>query len=220
MNARPLALALAGLVALAARPASAQTSPPSSVPPPLRAEGPRPEAPVQLVGQLGLDLGFEKLIGATMDDGSTSSLKANQGVNGSVGLAFLKLDGGRFATQATIGVEYSTISASNGSARWLAYPLEVMELAYLDPLRFGAGFSYLLSPSVKGDGFFDSIGTVPFKNSLGIVLEADWVLRAAQSARGARYTLGVRYVIQKLEAKAGGDVMDANAVGFTLGFTG
>lgn len=177
------------------------------------------EPPVQLVGQLGLDFGFEKLLEVQMSDGSTRSITANQGVNGSVGAAFLKLAGGRLATQATLGVEYSGISASNGSARWLAFPFEVMEVAYVDPVRFGAGVSYLLAPSVSGSGVLDGFDA-KFKSSLGLLFQADWVWRMPRNLRASRFTVGLRFVVQKLELKAGGPAFGANAMGIVAGFTG
>jgi hypothetical protein len=174
------------------------------------------EPAVQFVATFGADFGSKKLIEAELDDGSTRSLKANQGVNGSVGAAFLKLDGGRFATQATIGVEYSAITASNGTVRWLAFPLEVMEFAYLDPIRLGAGLSILLSPNVKGDGFFEGIDA-DFKPSAGLALQADWVFRFKASPRAGRMTIGARYVVQKLQVDvSGAPKIDANAFGIDI----
>lgn len=228
------ALTLAVAVAYLPAVASAQAAPggaaprtavPLPPPPPGTAPIARPpaaappEPAVQLVGQVGYDFGFEKLVEAQMSDGSTQTLKANEGASGAMGAAFLKLAGGRLATQATIGIEYSAIKASNGSVRWLAFPLEVMEFAYLDPLRLGAGVSWLLGPSIKGNDFFEGLD-LDLKNSLGLVFQADWVWRLPQNPRAGRFTAGVRFVWQKLEAKAGGPAFDANSFGLVVGFTG
>ena len=130
---------LAAVAAFLALASNARAQAPSTYAPPARpssappaATPARPEPPVNFVATFGADFGSTKLLQVPMSDGSTRTLKANQGVNGSLGLAFLKLSGGRFATQATIGVEYSAITASNGSIRWLAFPLEIMEMAYLE----------------------------------------------------------------------------------------
>jgi hypothetical protein len=189
---------------------------------PVATREPRPAEPaVHFVVQGGFDLGSTKLLEATLSDGSTQSIRANQGLNFGVGAAFLKLAGGRFATQATIGVEGWSINASDGDVTWMAFPLEVVEMVYLDPIRLGAGVSYLLSPSLEGDGVASFID-VEFENSLGIVLQADWVGRVRGSGRGGRFTLGPRYVIQKLKVKgaAGLPSIDANSFGFFLGYTG
>lgn len=225
------ALVIAAGVAFFPAGASAQAAPPPSgvpLPPPPAGTVPIQQRPpaaapaepaVQLVGQVGYDIGFEKLVEAQMSDGSTQTLKANEGASAAVGAAFLKLAGGRLATQATLGIEYSAIKASNGSVRWLAFPLEVMELAYLDPVRLGAGFSWLLGPSISGNDFFEGLD-LDLKNSLGLVFQADWVWRLRGNPRAARFNAGVRFVWQKLEAESGGPAFDANSFGFVAGFTG
>jgi hypothetical protein len=177
-----------------------------------------PEAPVQFVLQAGYDIGAKKLVEAELSDGSTPSIRANQGLNLAVGLATLKLAGGLLATQATLGIERWSISASDGSIVWQTFPLEVLEFVYLDPIRVGAGLSYLLSPALDGDGVVDGFD-VPFENSLGYVLEADWVARTSGS-RGGRVTFGMRYVIQELKPKNRAlRAVDANSVGFVIGAT-
>ncbi len=234
---RPAASALAVALALVPVVAAAQdtaptlpeyvpdepTPPPAvpavpAVPAPARFRPVANEPPVRFVLQMGADFGFETLLEVRMSDGSSRSIKANQGINGSIGAAFFPLDGGRFATQATIGIEYSGIQAANGSARWLAFPLDVIEFAYADPFRFGLGFSYLLAPSLAGDGVLSEFN-VDLKNSLGIVFEGDCVWRRG-GAGATRYSFGVRYVWQKLEAERGGPAVGANAIGIVLGFTG
>jgi hypothetical protein len=178
------------------------------------------EPALQFVVQGGFDFGSKKLIEVTLSDGTTPSIKANQGLNFAVGAAFLKLAGGLLATQATIGIEGWDINASNGGATWMAFPLEVVEMLYLDPIRVGAGASYLLSPSLKGDGVLSFID-VDFENSLGFVFQADWVSRLPRSGRGGRITLGPRFVVQKLKPKLpGAESIDANSFGVFLGYTG
>lgn len=180
----------------------------------------RREPAVQLVLQGGFDLGSTKLVEVPRSDGTTTSLKANQGLSFSVGTAFLKIAGGRLAMQATIGVESWDVDSSSGGANWLAFPVEVMEMFYLDPIRVGVGASYLLSPSLQGNGALASVD-VEFESSLGFVLQADWVARAPGSARGGRLTFGPRFVIQKLTPKVlGASPIDASSFGVVLGFTG
>lgn len=198
----------------------------SPAPPPSpdgRAGRPRPAEPaVHFVAEVGGDFGLNTLIEVPMSDGSTRTIKANQGGQLAAGLAFLKVFEGALATQATIGVKYTAISASNGSIRFLAFPLELMEYGYLEPLRLGVGVSYLLTPSLVGDGVADGLD-VRYENSLGLVAEAGYVWRIPANSRGARVTFGVRYLSQKLEVRSGaarGPAVGANAFGFLLGFTG
>jgi hypothetical protein len=181
---------------------------------------PRREPPLHFVLQGGLDFGSTKLADVTLSDGTTRSIRANQGLSLAVGAAFLKIAGGRVAIQATIGVEGWDLDASGGGAFWRAFPIEVMEVFYLGPIRLGAGVSYLLSPSLDGKGALESVD-VRYENSLGLLFRADWVVRDAGSARGGRLTFGPRLVIQKLTPKVpGAEAIDANSFGVVLGFTG
>ena len=176
------------------------------------------EPKLQLVVFGGYGFGSTTLVKATMSDGSSQSISANQALTASVGIAALKLAGGRLATQATIGIEGWSIDASNGGAQWLAFPLDVMEFAYLDPVRLGAGISYLLAPSLKGSGVMSALD-VSFKNSLGLAFEGDWVFRIG-GRRRARATLGGRFVWQSLQAASGGPAINANSFSILLGYTG
>lgn len=200
--------------------------PRSSPPPPSARPAPAPaakapaaaEPAVQFVVFGGYDIGSTKLIEATMSDGSGQSISANQGLTASVGIATLKLLDGVLATQATIGIEGWSIDASNGGASWRAYPIDVMEFAYLDPIRLGAGISYLLRPSLTGTGVLAALDA-KFKDSLGLALEGDWVFRTA-NARRARLTLGGRYTWQKLEVSSGGKAIGASSFAILVGYTG
>jgi hypothetical protein len=217
------ALALAPSVSLAQTvDAPPQTGPATFEPPPSTPpSAPRStsgEPGVQFVVFGGYDIGSTTLLSATMSDGSSQSIKANQGLTASVGIATLKLLDGKLATQATIGIEGWSINAQNGDAQWLAFPLDVMEFAYLDPVRLGAGISFLLAPSLKGSGLLSALD-VEFKNSLGLAFEGDWVFRL-RGARGPRATLGGRFVFQKLEASSGGPAINANSFAILFGYTG
>jgi hypothetical protein len=180
---------------------------------------PIPEPAVHFVVFGGYDIGSTQLVSADMKDGSSQSISANQGLTASIGLATLKLFDGRLATQATIGIEGWSIDASNGHAEWRAYPLDVMEFAYLDPIRLGAGISYLLNPSLTGTGLLSALD-VRFKNSLGFAFEADWVFRMGGS-RSTRMTLGARYALQNLETTSGrSGAIDASSFAILVGYTG
>jgi hypothetical protein len=146
-------------------------------------------------------------------------MSANQGFDASVGIAFLKAFDGGIATQATIGLEGWSITAADGSLQWLAFPLELMEFVYADPVRLGLGVSYLLNPKITGSGVLSGVD-VRFRNSLGVALEGDWVVPLKGSARRSRFTVGGRYVWQKLEARTGGPAINANSFAILIGFTG
>jgi hypothetical protein len=215
----PFRIALAAL-ALAPALASAVDPLDPPLPPPPAAAG-QSLAPavgaVRLAGTLGFDLGFTKLIAVEMSDGSTRSLEANQGFFVSIGAAFLPLLDGRLETQATLGLKYSGIEASNGSASYLTFPLEVLELVHVSPLRLGAGVVYVHRPAASGDGALADFD-VKFESSLGMVLQAEWTWRARPGA--PLIAMGPRLLWQKMQVRGGGPVIDANALGFVMSFTG
>jgi hypothetical protein len=215
-----LAPALAGAQAFAPPPPSqGPLAPPAAPaqPPPTAPVTSPPIRPVRLAGTMGIDVGFTNLIEATMSDGSKQTLAANQGFFASIGAAFLPLLDGRLETQATIGIKGWSINASNGSASIVTFPLEVLEVVHVDPLRFAAGLVYLHRPSLSGKGVLDAADT-NFDSSLGVVLEADWTWRARPGAPLLGF--GPRLILQKFQVRGGGPVFDANALGFVMSFTG
>ncbi len=168
------------------------------------------------IATVGYDYGLSKLLEVGFADGSTESLRMNGGFVLSIGAAFLPLRGGLLETRATLGVKYDAITATNGSVRFLAFPLEVMEAVNVLPLRLAAGVSVLLAPTIRGEDFLAG-ADLDLKSSLGLVGQAEWVF----PFRGGRGSIsaGVRGTWQKLEPKVGGGAADASAVGAVLGVT-
>jgi hypothetical protein len=206
-----LALALTTPALAAAEPVAPSTA---------RVEGAAPASrtrAVRLTGSFGIDRGFTKLLEVEMTDGSTQSLSANQGMFASVGATFLPLLDGRLETQATIGVKYWEIQASNAEASYLAFPVEVLELFHVAPLRFAAGLTYLHRPATSGDGLLSEF-EIEFDSSLGVVLGADWTWRAKAGA--PLLAIGPRLIWQRLQIRGDGPVLDANALGIIFSFTG
>jgi hypothetical protein len=161
------------------------------------------------------DLGGTKLIEVELTDGTKQSIKANAGFTILAGAAFAPLLDGKLETRATLGVKFDTIEASNGSANYLAFPLEVVESVNLEPLRLSAGVSLAMGPRLRGKGFLDAFD-VDLKNSLGLVGEVVWAGRS----KGARlgWYLGARFLWQKLEPEAVPAPVSANTLGLVAGF--
>lgn len=180
---------------------------------PARAVG---EDPVRFVAQLGVDFGQTRALELIFADGSTRDLNYNQGVSVGFGLSGLSLADGLLGTQATLGVEYSAVTGSNASVRWLAFPLEVMEVVNLYPLRVGVGLSCLLAPSIKGDGDLDYIDA-RFRPSFGALVEADLIFRRESDPRRPAWWIGVRYEVNAVRNVEGGPTDDASALGMVLG---
>ena len=143
---------------------------------------PAPAAPaaprassVGVVVELRSDLGFNRLVEIQFAEGRRASLDVNDGTTIAVGASFLPLADGRLATRATAGLKLQLLHASNGSALFSAFPLELVELAYAGPLRLGVGGSVLVAPRLRGSGFLEG-QTRTFGPGPGLLAEAEWII--------------------------------------------
>jgi hypothetical protein len=210
-------LACAALVvvtpALARAQAPAPTTPPAAIPV-------QPAArPVSFIFGMGFDRGSEELAKVELSDGSTQTLRANEGFYFEAGLAFLRVPvspASTLETAATIGWKGWNVGADNGSINYRAFPLEVVERITYEQVRLGLGLSFLLSPKLSTDGVLSEYEFKELKNSLGVVLQADWIGKRVPGGFG--FFLGGRFVWQKLEPTDGSGSVNANAIGIRLGF--
>jgi hypothetical protein len=189
--------------------AAAPPPPPSSFAP---AQAARPRPSVRWAITAGFDYGFNELLSVKMEGGGSQSISANEGLFLSVGAAFLPLLDGRLETQATVGVKGWSIDASNGNLSITMFPLEVLEAFRADPLRLSAGVVFVPGPSTSAGGVLASLDGVKFDNSLGLVLQGEW-LSVFKNGRG-QISCGPRFVLQKFQIAHGGAVLRANALGF------
>jgi hypothetical protein len=214
--AASLALAAATAGALAQEPGAsppAATGAPAGAP---AAASPDPVPPVRLAFWLGRDIGITTLVTAYSSDGSTTTLKANDGLILAVGAVFLPLHDGQLETQATVGYKRASITASNGSILVSSIPVEVLEAVHLGPVRLAAGLSLQLASRIDGSGVAADLDT-SFKPSLGLVLQAQYVWRLG-AARRWRLELGGRFTWQTLQVSTGQQATTgANAFGVVLG---
>jgi hypothetical protein len=177
------------------------------------AAAPRDAAPprrLRFIASVGYDYGFEDLLTVRYEDGSTDRLAANGGMVFSAGAAWPLVPSGEYELRATAGMKYDIVSGSNGSARYIAFPIELLAGWNVRPLRIAAGASLSLGPRVRGSGFL-APADLDLRSSLGIVGQADWVF-PFRSAAGS-FSVGLRYVWQKLEVSTGGRAVDASALG-------
>jgi hypothetical protein len=139
-----------------------------------RAERPR-AGPLGVVLELRSDFGLERLVDVEYTTDRRMRVNLNDGLGIGLGASFLPLAQGRLATRLALGVKLDLLRASNGSAFFTAMPVDLMELAYVGPLRLGAGASVLLWPRVRGDGFLADAG-FRFDPAPGAVLDAEWIV--------------------------------------------
>ncbi len=125
--------------------------------------------------ELRSDFGFEQLVDVEYTTDRRNQLNLNDGLAIELGASFLPLAGNRLATRVAAGFKIDMLRASNGNALFTAVPLDVVETAYVGPLRLGAGASVLLWPRIRGDGFLGDAG-FRFDPAPGAVLEAEWIV--------------------------------------------
>lgn len=183
--ARPPPARLSSAVQPSALPAAV---PPSAAPPaaPIPVLGPARASANGIVLELHSDFGFSRLVQIEFTDGRRATLSLNDGISFALGWSFLSLADGRLGTRASVGFKFDRLRASNGSAFFTAFPVDLMEAIYAGPLRLGAGASVLLAPRVGGSGFLDG-ARASFEPAPGAVLDAEWLV----SSRG-RAGIGVR----------------------------
>jgi hypothetical protein len=161
------------------------------------------------VFKLGYDFGGDTLVTALFTDGSTKSIKANEGLFMGVGASILNgaknLEG-----EVSISYKFQTISASNGDIQFTRVPLDALFFYRQYWFRVGGGLTYHMSPKVEGSGVVGGLN-VNFKDALGAILQADYLF-------GPTVAVGLRYTMleYKLASGAGGS---ARSDGFGLLFT-
>jgi hypothetical protein len=164
-------------------------------------------ARTRFVGNLEVDHQFNAVATVTFTDGSTSSLgDALVGVN--AGLAHPLTPDGMFEVQTVLGFLVSRINASNGSAIFWDFPLEVTGHVNVGPFRFGAGPALHISPMLRGDGFASG-SNVTFATTVGGVVRAEY--RLSQH-------WGVGFNYSWLRLSASGQSGDASRIGGSFGW--
>lgn len=176
--------AIAGLLLLAGA-ACADESAPASVP--------HPALRFMMTG--GITAGGDKIDEVHYTNGDSQNVRAGGNFYLGAGAIWQPSPDTPFTLQATINYHHGGVFASNGSADFERWPLELM--AFYRPVenvRFGAGVRYVMSPKYSynvdgGDSYSAS-----FKNTLGSVIEVDYMF-------GDNALVGLRYVNEKYELK-------------------
>jgi outer membrane protein with beta-barrel domain len=163
-------------------------------------------ADVRPVLRGGYDTGGDKIVTAIFSNGSTKSIKANEGFYVGGGASFLN-DSKNIETEVTANVKYASITASNGDITWIRYPLEALVFYRMPQFRVGGGVTYHVGPKLSGSGVVGGLN-VKVDDALGVVLQGDYLFTQKAS-------LGLRYT--NLSYKANGVSANSNGVGVTFG---
>jgi hypothetical protein len=139
---------------------------------------------------LGAEFGGDRLLSVTYTDGSTSDILAGQGLSLFGGAEALDLFGSgpvEIDLQGTFGVKYSSIrEASNATADYYRFPIELLAFARWHGLRVGVGPAYHVFNSFSGSGALASYN-FGVDNALGVTAQIDYTFFKHWGV-GARYT--------------------------------
>jgi hypothetical protein len=163
-------------------------------------------AEVRPVFKAGYDTGGDTIVTAVFTNGSTKSIKANEGFYIGLGASIL-LDSKDIEIEASASYKYQSITAANGDVTWTRFPLEALVFYRAPKFRVGGGLTYHLSPKLSGSGVAGGLN-VNVDDALGVVLQGDWLITQ-------RISVGLRYT--NLSYKANGVKANSDGVGVTFG---
>lgn len=202
---------------------------PAQAPLPAGASGVKPAAPAKvkqtsssesrkhqtfqwMIG-LGFDMGGEELGTVTYADGSTASVKANNGVVINAGTLISNGRDSAFSTQLSVGYKSGGPRLWNGDVNWSAIPIEIVEQYNINNWRIGAGISYQLNPQLKVNVPASSFIT-KYDNALGFIVQIGWM------PTNDHYSIDFRYTSIKFQVTdaPGTPLVGGNAGGMYLNY--
>lgn len=156
--------------------------------------------------------------GDTLATTSEGDIKAGGIIHFAIGATFYNYLNNQLETQITYGFKGDSVSAQNGTVSFNRNPLEVLQFYRTDMFRFGGGITYHMSPKYKCEVDFQCSSTVNFKDQLGYVLQADFVLKAPGEKKFFReFTLGGRYTKIDYTPELTTTKFDGSSIGFSIG---
>jgi hypothetical protein len=163
---------------------------------------------------LGADFGGDTIINVPFTDGSSESVKANEGLLLGGGASILN-ESKTLELQVTLAYKLNMVIASNGDITWGRIPIELLAFYRAPRVRIGGGLTYHLSPELSGTGEASGLD-VKFDNALGFVLEGDYLFAGEGSWSGA--FLGLRFTSLKYKEKNFGTSFNSNGIGAQIGY--
>lgn len=151
----------------------------------LAASGAASASELRALVKAGYDFGGDTLQNVQFQDGTTESIKANDGFYVGGGIAFIP-GNTNFETQLTLAWKYTGVTASNGDISFTRFPVEALAFYNWDYFRVGGGLTYHLNPKLKRTGAVTG-GSVDFSSRVGAVAQVDYRI-TENVAVGLRYT--------------------------------
>jgi hypothetical protein len=171
------------------KPAQAPVSKPAQlvVAKPAQAPLTKESQPIEWVIGLGMDFGGEELGKLYYTDGSSASVKANNGVAINAGAIIPNGKNSPFSTQITLGYKLGGPRGEGGDVTWSAIPLEVIEYYRAGNLRTGLGISYQIRPQLSVS-LPTSNYTDTYNNAIGFIAQVGWAPVREHYSIDLRYT--------------------------------
>lgn len=169
-------------------------------------------AEIRPLFKAGYDFGGDTLVTVVFTDGSTHSIKSNDGLYLGGGISILN-EARNIETEVSLSFKFDTISADNGDVDWTRFPLDVLVFYRMPKLRVGGGATYHINPKLDGSGAASNVD-LKFDNALGLILQADYFVMETKTLT---MSLGVRYTALEYKVKGGSASADSNGLGVTFG---
>jgi hypothetical protein len=133
----------------------------------------------------GFDVGGDTMLSVVFTNGDTEKVRANEGFYLGGGAAILD-EARNMEYHVTLAYKFALIDADNGDIEWSRIPLEALAFYRFPRARVGGGLTYHINPKLEGSGVVGGLD-IEFKNALGLVLQADWLI-TRKIALGGRFT--------------------------------
>ena len=163
--------------------------------------------------KVGFDFGGDTLATVRFTDGSTQSIKGNQGYYFGAGASILLTDSKDVEVEGTVSYKEDSVTASNGEVIFSRVPIDVLAFyRFPEHFRVGGGLTYHVNPKLTGSGVVGNVN-IGFDNALGLVLQAEYLL-PPWSPRTPKMSIGVRFTM--LDYETNGATVKSNGVGATF----
>jgi len=162
---------------------------------------------------VGADFGGEELGTVSYSDGTSASVKANNGIVFNAGCIIANGEGSAFSTQMTLGYKSGGPRVWSREVNWSAVPLEVIELYRSGSTRLGLGISYQINPQLNVS-LPSSTFANKYNNALGTIVQIGWV------PAKEHYSIDLRFTSIKFQSSdvQNAPVIDGNVGGVYLNY--
>jgi hypothetical protein len=133
----------------------------------------------------GIDVGGDTMVSVAFTNGDTEKVRANEGFYLGGGATILD-EARNMEYHVTLAYKFALVDADNGDIEWSRIPLEALVFYRFPRARVGGGLTYHINPKLEGSGVVGGLD-IEFKNALGLVLQADWLI-TRKIALGGRFT--------------------------------